>query len=59
MVVSTLDALIDWAEVLVFGKTIEIRAGLKEHLRNKRALIDLANLGNGISRFANYRGICW
>lgn len=59
MVVSTLDALIDWAEVLVFGKAVEIRAGLKEHLRHKRALIDLANLGNGISRFANYRGICW
>ncbi len=59
MVVSTLDALIDWAEVLVFGKAVEIRAGLKEHLRHKRALIDLANLGNGISRFGNYRGICW
>ena len=59
LVVSSLDALIDWAEVLIFGKAVEIRTELKERLRYKRALIDLANLGNGVSRFSNYRGICW
>ncbi len=59
LLVPSLDALIDWAEVLIFGKAIEIQAGLKERLRHKRALIDLANLGDGVARFSNYRGICW
>jgi len=59
LLVSSLDALIDWAEVLIFGKSIEIRSELKERMRHKRALIDLASLGNGVARFSNYRGICW
>jgi len=59
LLVSSLDALIDWAEVLIFGKAIEIRSEIKQRLRHKRALIDLASLGDSFSRFSNYRGICW
>ncbi len=59
LLVSSLDTLIDWAEVLIFGKPIDIQPAVKERLRHKRALIDFASLGDSVARFANYRGICW
>ncbi|HVS78164.1 MAG TPA: UDP binding domain-containing protein, partial [Steroidobacteraceae bacterium] len=59
LMVTSVDAVLDHADVIVIGNSGEEFTGLADNLRSDQLVIDFVRIRQIEERHANYTGICW
>ncbi len=59
LMVASVDAVLDHADVIVIGNRGEEFTGLADNLRSDQLVIDFVRIRQIEERHANYTGICW